>query len=222
MNEILLVAAKDLRIEARSKLMLTQALPFSLVTLVLFGLALDADRSALRSFTPGLFWVTVLFVAVMAVQRSVAVEVNANAFDQLRHAAARPAQIFAGKSLALTVQLIVVEFLLAIGVVVLYRASFDRPVLVFTAGVIATLAIAGAGSLYGVLSVGVGVKDSVLPMLVLPVLAPVLIAATRAFESGMGTAAVDGWSWVGILGALAAGYWSLGVVLYGIVLEGAR
>ena len=61
MREVWALGRKDLLIEARAKVITTQVLPFAVIVLVLFGLALDADRSTLRSFTPGLFWVATLF-----------------------------------------------------------------------------------------------------------------------------------------------------------------
>ncbi len=54
------VAAKDLRIEGRSHVGRAQVVPFALVVVVLFGLALDPDRGVLTRAAPGLLWVTVL------------------------------------------------------------------------------------------------------------------------------------------------------------------
>lgn len=221
MLEMWAVAAKDLRIEARAKVVLTQVLPFALIVLVLFGLALDADRSTLRAFTPGLFWVTVLFAGILAVQRSVSVETASEAFEALRLSGAPGWKIFAGKALAVAVQLVLIEATLLLGVVVLYRSTFDEPALLAAAALAATIAIASAGSLYGVLAVGMGVRDTILPMLLLPVLAPVLIAATRAFDDGLGTAAVNGWAWVGLLALFGGVYTIVGAVAYGVVLEDA-
>lgn len=221
MREIWIVAAKDLRIESRAKVVLTQVLPFALLVLILFGLALDADRATLRAFAPGLFWVTVLFAAILAIQRSVSVETSSSAFEALRLSGAAGWKIFSGKALAVAAQLLAIEVVLGLGIVVLYRSSFDKPVLVLTAALAATIAVASAGSLYGVLAVGMGVRDTILPMLLLPVLAPVLIAATRAFDGGLGTAAVNGWSWCGLLGFFALIYTVVGAGAYAIVLEDA-
>ena len=129
--------------------------------------------------------------------------------------------MFAGKALAVAIQLVVIEVVLSMGVVVLYRSSFDNPVLVVVAALAATTAIASAGSLYGVLAVGMGVRDTILPMLLLPVLAPVLIAATRAFDDGLGTTAVNGWAWCGLLGLFAFVYAVVGAAAYAVVLEDA-
>ena len=220
-REIWAVAHKDLLIEARSKVVATQVLPFALVILILFGLALDADRSTLRSFTPGLFWVATLFAGILAIQRSVTVETSSSAFEALRLSGAAGWKLFAGKALAVAIQLIAIEAVLALGVVVLYRTSFADPVLVVTAALAATVAIASAGSLYGVLAVGMGVRDTILPMLLLPILAPVLVAATRAFDDGLGTTAVDGWSWCALLALFAVIYSTVGALAYAVVIEDA-
>lgn len=221
MREIWALTRKDLLIEARAKVIATQVLPFALVILILFGLALDADRGTLRSFTPGLFWVATLFAAILAIQRSVTIETESSAFEALRLSGAPGWKLFAGKALAVALQLLAIEALLALGVVVLYRTSFSDPVLVVTAALAATVAIASAGSLYGVLAVGMGVRDTILPMLLLPILAPVLVAATRAFDDGLGTTAVNGWSWCALLALFALVYSTVGALAYAVVIEDA-
>lgn len=221
MGEIIAIAGKDLRIELRSKVVASQVLPFALIVLVLFGLALDADRVTLRTFTPGLFWVAVLFASLLAIQRSVSVETASSAFESLRMSGTPGWKIFVGKAAAVTVQLLAVEAAMLVGVVVLYRASIGDLVLIVTASIAATIAIATAGSLYGVLAVGMGVRDTILPMLLLPVLAPVLVAATRAFDGGLGTVAVNGWTWCALLAFFAVIYSGVGSAAYAVVMEDA-
>ena len=70
----------------------------------------------------GLFWVAVLFAAVLAVQRSFALEATDGARDGLRLSGLDPAGIFLGKAAAVAVQLVVLEVLLTAGVVLLYGA----------------------------------------------------------------------------------------------------
>ncbi|MDH4170416.1 MAG: heme exporter protein CcmB [Acidimicrobiia bacterium] len=213
------IAAKDLRIERRSRVLTTQVLPFALIVIVLFAFALDASTDALRRFTPGLFWVTVLFAAVLSVQRIFAVEVEDGALDALRLSGVDPASIFLGKAAAIATQLVVVEVLLGLSVVVFYDAEPDDVVLAAVAGVVAAGGVAAAGSLYGALVVNLRVRDTLLPVLLLPVLAPVLIAATRAYGDAFGTSAVDGWAWLGVLGLFGVIYLLLGILTYGVLLE---
>ena len=75
---------------------------------------------------PGLFWVAVLFCTVLAVQRSVSVESADGARDGLRLSGLDPAGLFLGKSAAVAAQLVVLEVVLAAGVVLLYGAHGSR------------------------------------------------------------------------------------------------
>ena len=219
MREVLLVAAKDLRIELRSRVLLFQVAPFAVTTLVLLAFALDADRAALRNFSPGLFWVAVLLSALLAAQRSVAIEHAGGAADALLLSAVNPARIFAGKALALAAQLAVLEVLLGVAMVVLYDAGIEHFGLAVASAAAATVGIAAAGTLYGVLAAPMGVRETLLPVLLLPVFAPVLIGATRAFGDALGTAAVNGWAWFGLLGLFAVVYAVFGALAYGPLLE---
>ena len=216
-----LVAAKDLRIEWRARTTLGQILPFGLLVLVLFGFALDANRPTLRLATPGLLWMTVLFATVVAVQRSTAVESSDGARRVLLLSGMSPAAAFLGKAAAVAVQLLAVEAVLLGGVVVLYEAEIESLLLVAVAGAVATVGLAAAGSLLGAVVAGVRAHQTVLPILLLPVVAPVLIAATRAFADALGTTAVDGWAWVGLLAGFAAVNVAVGTVTYGPLLEDA-
>ena len=83
----------------------------------------------------------------------------------------------------------------------------------------ATIGLAAAGSLYGVLAVGLRVRETLLPLLLLPILAPVLLGATRSFEAALAGNPSDGWPWVELLVAFAAIYVAFGVFAFGSLLE---
>ena len=214
-----LVARKDLRIELRSRVLLNHVLPFAVLVLILFGFALDADSEALRSFAPGLFWVAVLLAALLAVGRSFALERADGALDSFRLSDISPAAVFAGKALAVFLQLVALEAVLGAGIFIFYGASLEKPGLLVAAGLLAAAGIASAGTLYGVVASQLAVRETILPLLLLPVLAPVLIGATRAFGDALGTVAVNGWSWLGLLGAFAAVYATFGALVFGHLLE---
>ncbi len=219
LTDIWLVAAKDLRIEFRSRVTISQMVPFAGLVLILFGFALDAKPAVLESATSGLFWVTVLFVANMAVQRSTVIETTDGARRALLLAGIEPAAVYAGKTTAVAVQMLAVEVVMVGGVIILYDAAVESwPLLVCTC-VVATVGIAGAGSLLGALVAGVRARETVLPILLLPILAPVLIGATRAFDDALGNVAVDGWAWLGLLAGFGALNLVLGALAYGVLLE---
>src|SRR5213593_1353922 len=117
------MAGKDLRVELRSRVATNQVAPFALLVLILFAFALDPDRGILGRAAAGLFWVTVLFSAVLAIQRSFAIEADDAARDSLRMSGLDGAGIFLGKAAAVAVELLALEAVLAVGVTVLYDVT---------------------------------------------------------------------------------------------------
>ncbi|MEE2769106.1 MAG: heme exporter protein CcmB [Actinomycetota bacterium] len=219
LTDLRLVAAKDLRIELRSRVVANQVAPFAVLVLVLFGVALDADQRTLRSFAPGLFWMAVLFCALLAVQRSAAIEQADEAAVGLSLSGISPAGLFLGKATAVFVQLLALEVLLTGGIVVLYRSSIEDVMLLVLTGLMAGVAVAAAGTLYGAMAAGLGVRETLLPILLLPVLAPVLIGATRAFDDALGAPAVDGWTWLALLAGLAATMTIFGALAHRLLVD---
>lgn len=220
-RDTLLVAGKDLRIEMRSRVVLNQVMPFAVVVLGLFAFALGPDRAPMVQGAAGLFWVAVLFAAVLAVQRSFALEANDGTRDGLRLSGLDPAGIFLGKAAAVAAQLVVLEVLLAGGVVLFYGAHVRSYGSVVAACAAGTAGLAAVGTLYGALAVGLRVRETLLPFLLLPVVAPVLLAGTRAWQVALGTGtggdSVD--PWLSLLLVFAVVYLSLGVVIFGSLQE---
>jgi len=217
-----LVAAKDLRIEVRSRVVLNQVVPFAVVVLGLFAFALGPDRTPMVQGAAGLFWVAVLFAAVLAIQRSFAVESSDEARDGLRLSGLDPAGVFLGKTAAVAAELVALEVLLSAGVVLLYGSHVHSWGTVVVAGVVGTAGLAAVGILYGALAAGLRVRETLLPFLLLPALAPVLLAGTRAWQAGLGTGpggdSAD--PWVSLLAVFAVVYLALGVVIFGPLQEG--
>jgi len=153
------------------------------------------------------------------VQRSTSIKTTDGARRALLLAGVEPVAVFAGKAAAVAVQLLAVELVLVGGIVVLYGAEIDSFLLVVATCLVATVGIAAAGTLLGALVAGVRARETVLPILLLPVLAPVLIGATRAFDDALGSVAVDGWAWIGMLAGFGLINLVLGALSYGVLLE---
>ncbi len=217
------IAAKDLRIELRSRVVTNQVIPFAALVMVLFAFALDSD-AVLERVAPGLVWLATIFSVLFIVARSFALETADGALEALRAAGVDPMGIFLGKTLALATQLLALEAVLVGASVVLYRAdvSASGGVLLVTTAVLATVGLASVGTLYGGLAAGAKGRETLLPLLLLPVVAPVLIGATRATESAFGTNGVDvseGWPWLGLLAVFAVLFSVVGTVAFGPLVD---
>jgi heme exporter protein B len=217
------IAAKDLRIELRSRVVSNQVIPFAALVMILFAFALDSD-AVLERVAPGLVWLATIFSVLFIVARSFALETADGALEALRAAGVDPMGIFLGKTLALATQLIALEAVLVGASVVLYRAdvSASGGVLLVTTAVLATVGLASVGTLYGGLAAGAKGRETLLPLLLLPVVAPVLIGATRATESAFGTNGIDvseGWPWLGLLAVFAVLFSVVGTVAFGPLVD---
>jgi heme exporter protein B len=220
-RDAVLIAGRDLRIERRARVVTNQVTPFALLVLVLFAFALDPDRGVLERAAPGLFWVAVLFSALLAVQRSFAIESSDGTRDALRMSGLDPAGIFLGKALAVAGQLLLLQAALATGIVLLYGTELGRPLLLVATSLLATAGLAAAGTVYGIIAAGLRVRETLLPLLLLPIVAPVLLASTRAWEAGLASVPDDGWPWLRVLAVFAVVYTAIGIAAFGSLLEDA-
>ena len=232
LRDAALIAGKDLRTEWRSKVTLGQLAPFGLLVLILFAFGLDVDLRAgvLALLAPGLLWIAVLFAAVLAVQRSFAVESADAGMEGLRLSGIDPAGVFLGKAAAITAQLLVLEIVLGLGMAALYGTRLGGPPLLITTCVLATIGLAAVGTLFGALAATTRIRDTLVPVLFLPTVSPVLLAATRASKAALGSDRVqggvgllarvgDGWPWVRLLVVFTVVYTAVGIVAFGSLLE---
>lgn len=213
------VGGKDLRVELQSRVTTMQVAPYAVLVLLLFGFAFDQDHAVLTKTAPGLFWMAVLLCALLAVQRSYAIEAADGARDGLRLSGLDPAGIFLGKAAAVAAQLAVLEVLLGLGVVVLFGTRLHDPALLVLSALCATVGLAAAGTVYGMVAAGLRVRETLLPLLILPVVAPVLLGATQAWMAALGTSTTDGWRWLSLLGSFAAIYVAAGILSFSTLVE---
>ena len=216
------VAGKDLRIETRARHAAGTVLPFAATLLVAFGLSVGPGRAILAETAPALLWVSVLFAAVLAFRRAYEVEGEDGAMETLVLAPVDRAAVFLGKAAAVALTLLALEAV----VVVLAAALFDvsltaDPGLLVAGLVLGTVGLASVGSLFGVLAQAPRAREAVLPLLVLPVATPVLVAGVKvtalAAAGGGGEAA----SWLGLLAAFDVAFLAAGTLVFGYLLEEA-
>ena len=128
----------------------------------------------------------VLFGGTLLVHRSFDVEAEDGNFDAVRRSANGAPSLFLGKSLGICLQVVVLELVLVPGIALLYNVRIENWVLLLSAAVGGTLAFSVCGVLWGAMAAGLRVRATLLPLLLVPVLAPILLAGSRAFETALG------------------------------------
>ncbi|MGH9020040.1 MAG: heme exporter protein CcmB [Acidimicrobiales bacterium] len=212
----LLVAGKDLRVEARSRVLLWQVVPFAVLALLLCGLALGPTRAEDLRAAPGLFYLVLVLVTLLAINRSVAIERAPGTRASVATLGLDPAGVYLGKALALAVELWVVAGVLLVGSAVVLHTPWRGTMDAAPSVVVATGVLAAAGTLYGALSAGAG-SATLLPVLALPAFVPVLIAGERSFAAALAGGSL--WQWWAVVSVALVAYVAIGVLLYGVVEE---
>jgi heme exporter protein B len=215
------IARKDALSELRGRQAAGSTLFFAALVLLLFGFALGPDSRRLAEAAPGLLWLAIVFGGLLTVARLHQLEADDGALEELARYPVDRRAIYAGKALAGAAAMIVLGAVLLPLVGILY--GIDLAVawapLALTL-VLGAIGFAAVGTFYAGATVRMQAREVLLPLLVLPVIAPLLLAAVKA------TAAALGGDPFGELGAwlqLLAGFDVVmlvaGAATYGYLLE---
>lgn len=177
----LAIARKDALSELRGRHATVSTLFFAALVLLLFGFALGPDSRRLTEAAPGLLWLAIVFAGLLAVGRLHLVETEDGALEQLALYPIERRAIYAGKALAGSGVMLVLGGVLLPAVAILYGIDLTAAALPLLATlVLGTVGFAAVGTLYAGLTVRMRAREVMLPLLMLPVVAPLLLAAVQA------------------------------------------
>ena len=211
-----LVARKDLLIEARSRVLIWQVVPFGVMALLLSGLALGPTRAGHSGAGPGLFYLVTLLVAILTINRNRAIESSPGTRASVATLGLDPAGVFLGKTLALAVELWVTAAVLLAGAVLVLHLPLRATVSAAPSVVVTVAALAAAGTLYGALTGG-DASATLLPLLSLPAFAPLLIAGERSLSAAVTHQGL--WQWWVLDAVALVAYLAVGILLYAVLEE---
>jgi heme exporter protein B len=179
-----ILLTKELRLEFRTRELLSATVIFALVVVVLFSFAFDPTSAESRRYGPGLLWIAFLFAGSLMLNPSFAREQSNETLDALRMAPVSSFAILSGKMLANFIFMSLAEVVLVPVFAVLYNVSLAgvvwRLILVLALG---TSGLVITGTVFSAISAHARMRELLLPLLLLPILAPLLIAAVEATAS---------------------------------------
>jgi heme exporter protein B len=175
------ILGKDLRTELRTLQSLPAMVLFAVTTFVIFHFALD--RSSLsESLAAGVLWTTVLFAAVLGINRLFVAEREQGGFDAIRLAPIDRAALFAAKATALLVYLLALELVVVPVFALFFLDSAGALPPLVPVLLLADLGLAATGTLVSSMAVNSRARDLLAPLVLLPLVVPLMIAATGASE----------------------------------------
>jgi len=193
---------KEVRTEFRSRELLTTTVVFILMVVVLFSFTFDPTSEESRRFGPGLLWLAFLFAASLMLQPCFLREQTNDTLSALRLSVSDPFAIFLAKLIANTFFLFLTELLMLPVFAVLYNVHILSVVpqlaLVLLLG---SLGVAIPGTAFSAISAQARMRELMLPLLLLPLLTPVLIASTQATAALLDLHPALRKDWLGFLAA---------------------
>jgi heme exporter protein B len=191
---------KDLVVERRAKEGANALGFFAILLLFLFYLALGPDRERIQAALAGLFWLAFLLAGVLGLGRSFALERENDCLDALVLAPGDKGGLYLGKVAGTTALMLAMEVVFIVATGLLYNldlwAAVPRLLLVAFFG---TVGFAAVGTLFAAMTAQLRAREVLLPVFLLPLVVPVLLAAVRLTEAAL---AGDPWS-------EAAAWWQL-------------
>ncbi|MEO8607297.1 MAG: heme exporter protein CcmB [Chloroflexota bacterium] len=219
LQAVLSIVRKDLRMELRSRELVSSMALFALLSILIFSFALELDRIARLEAISGVLWVTVVFASILGLNRSLAMERDQGNLDAMLLAPIDRTAIFVGKFVgnfifALTVGLILLPLM-----TILYNIDLIRAwilVVLF----LGTLGFSTIGTLLATMTVQTRARESLLPIVMLPIALPVLLSAVRASTNVLNNTPMDDWiAWAQILLVVDIVYMVMCFLLFEYVIE---
>ena len=169
--------AKDLLIELRTKETLAALLTLGVLTLLVLSFAFDPTSELRPLAAPGTLWVAVVFSGVLAVNRSFLAERDNSCLQGLLLCPVDRGQIYLAKVAGNLFFMLTAQVVLLPVFIVFFNLepslAFLRLLLLLFLGI---LGFAAAGTLFAAISVRTRSREVMLPLLLLPIAVPVLIA----------------------------------------------
>lgn len=187
------VFRRDLRIELRTREALLAMGFYALLVIVIFSFAFSASANLTTTVGGGLLWVAFLFAAMVALDRSFLRESSEGSLAALQTSPASPAAILAGKFASSFVLVLGVEAIL----LPLFAVLFNAPAQTQWGGVVfttllGTWALAANGTYFSAMSVHTRHRGVLLPLLLLPISIPAILAMVQATQIYLGGTLIQG------------------------------
>ena len=218
----MLIAAlrKELLLQWRTRGQFMAVFVFGAAALLLFSFAIGPDASALRTFSAGFLWLGLLLSSTLTLAESFHAEMENRALEGLLLLPSDPRALYYAKAIANWLQLTILGVALVPVMVVLYDAGTTRLLTLLLVITLGAAGLSAPGTLYAAMTAQLKAKQTLLPLLLFPLIVPALLASVKATSYViLGDPMGQARPWIVLLGAFDLIYWSLCGLLYGRVVE---
>ena len=205
---ILTIALKDWRVEGRARDVLAATLFFAVLVITILAFAFGPETRRLREAAPGILWVAIAFASILAASRAFASESEDGALETLLLYPVPHELIYLGKLLGNLGLMLILALVTAPFTLLLYGVSISGRELPFALTVfLGVMGFSIISSFQSALTINLRSRESLLPVLIFPIVVPVVIACVKATVGlTLPDSGEDVWGWIRLLAGFNAVY----------------
>lgn len=218
-RKVWLMMAKDLRIEWRAKEIIMVMVAFSALAVIIFGIAFDLRVPRAEMVAPGVLWGVLLFSGILGLNRSFSAEADHQTLMALLLAPLDRTALYLGKLLANLLFLVAMTAILLPMILFIFDVNLFR-LWILLALLLGIIGYVGVGTLFAALTANLRARESMLPILLLPVMAPVFMAGIKITEGVLdGRTWPDFQNWMGMLVAFDLIFLTTAFLVFDLIWE---
>lgn len=219
LGKVWAVAEKDLRAELRAKEVFATMASFSVLGVIVFGLAFDLRVPKPEMVAPGVLWVVVLYSGLLGLNRSFGAEADRGTLAGLLIAPVDRSAIYFGKMIANLAFMLATQVVTLPVMLVIFNLNLMQPLILLGLflGIVGYVAV---GTLFAALTSSTRARESMLPILLLPVMVPVFVAGlglTGAILDGHNLTGVN--RWLAMLGGYDLAFITIAYLVIDLIWE---
>ena len=195
---------KDLTMEWHTGQILSVMLVFALTAAIIYNFALYGSLAAARDASTGFLWVTILLAGTLGLNRSLMSEQENRSLEAILMAPIDRSAIYVGKVISVIIFTLAMEAILVPIFTAFFNKPFWRPQVLFIL-ILGTIGYVAAGVLVTSMTIQTRTKEVLLPVLLLPLTLPVVLAAAQVTAAYVAAVPPE-WSEVQFAVALVVAY----------------
>lgn len=179
LDKALAIVGKDVASELRTREVLSSMFVFALLVMVVFNFAFELKVENTEAVAPGVLWVAIAFAGMLGLNRSFITEKDRGCMEGLLLCPVDRSAIYLGKMAGNLLFMAAVEAIILPIFAAFFNLSVLSPKLLLIV-LLGTLGFAAVGTLFSAVAIHTKTREVMLPILLLPVAVPVLVAAVKA------------------------------------------
>jgi heme exporter protein B len=219
LRKVWTIVQKDLVVELRSRELISSMGAFAVLVILLFAFAFDLRVAKAGTVAPGALWSVIAFAGLLGLGRTLSAEIDRGVFDALLLAPVDHSAIFFGKAVGIILFMFIVEAVILPLFVIFFNLPFWQPTIILIV-ILGTIGYGSVGTLLSTMAANTRLREVLLPVLLLPIALPALLAAVKCTAGALDARPFEEWSnWFGLLVAFDLVMLGLAFLVYDFVVE---